>query len=65
MRFLVTGGAGYIGSITAQHLLGLGHEVVVLDDFCTGHRAAVPEGARLVDGRGRVIDAPRRGFTHF
>lgn len=56
MRTLVTGGAGYIGSVTAKHLLDRGHEVVVLDDLSTGHRSAVPEGAELVVGR--VQDAP-------
>jgi UDP-glucose 4-epimerase len=48
MKLLVTGGAGYIGSIVAQQLLAAGYEVTVLDDLCRGHRAAVPEGARFV-----------------
>lgn len=48
MNLLVTGGAGYIGSVTAQALLAAGHGVVVVDDLSTGHRGAVPEGARLV-----------------
>lgn len=48
MRLLVTGGAGYIGSIVARHLLSGGHEVVVLDNLSRGHRQAVPEGAKLV-----------------
>ena len=47
MRILVTGGAGYIGSTTAESLLAAGHDVTVLDDLSTGHRAAVPDGARL------------------
>src|SRR5947208_14777670 len=45
MRVLVTGGAGYIGSVSTELLLAEGHEVVILDDLSTGHRAAVPEGA--------------------
>jgi UDP-glucose 4-epimerase len=49
MKLLVTGGAGYIGSIVAQQLLADGHEVVVLDDLSRGHRQAVPEGARLIE----------------
>jgi UDP-glucose 4-epimerase len=49
MKLLVTGGAGYIGSIVVQQLLAGGHEVVVLDDLGRGHRQAVPEGARLVE----------------
>jgi UDP-glucose 4-epimerase len=48
MKLLVTGGAGYIGSIVARHLLTGGHVVVVLDNLSRGHRAAVPEGAELV-----------------
>jgi UDP-glucose 4-epimerase len=44
---LVTGGAGYVGSISVAALLAEGHGVVVLDDLTTGHRAAVVEGARL------------------
>jgi UDP-glucose 4-epimerase len=49
MRLLVTGGAGYIGSIVAQQLLETGHEVAVLDNFSRGHRAAVPADARLIE----------------
>ena len=48
MKLLVTGGAGYIGSIVARQLLAAGHEVVVLDNLERGHREAVPRQARLV-----------------
>jgi UDP-glucose-4-epimerase GalE len=41
MRILVTGGAGYIGSLTARHLADAGHSVVVMDDLRSGHPAAV------------------------
>lgn len=66
MRLLVTGGAGYIGSIVARQLLAAGHEVVVLDNLERGHRAAVPEAAELIvvdlrDAEG-VADAVRDGF---
>jgi UDP-glucose 4-epimerase len=44
-RVLVTGGAGYVGSVSVAALLEAGHEVVILDDLTTGHRAAVHEGA--------------------
>jgi UDP-glucose 4-epimerase len=45
MRILVTGGAGYIGSVVTAQLLAAGHEVVVVDDLSTGHPDAVPQGA--------------------
>jgi UDP-glucose 4-epimerase len=48
VKLLVTGGAGYIGSIVATQLLAAGHEVTVLDNLSRGHRAAVPADARLV-----------------
>jgi len=48
MRILVTGGAGYIGSITVRTLLEAGHEVVVLDSLERGHAEAVDERAELV-----------------
>jgi len=50
MRFLVTGGAGYIGSITTRTLLDAGHECVVLDTLERGHRAAVDERAIFAEG---------------
>ena len=48
MKLLVTGGAGFIGSIVATYLLADGHQVVVLDNLDRGHREAVPAGAELV-----------------
>ena len=45
MRVLVTGGAGYIGSVVAAQLVAAGHEVAVLDDLSTGFADAVPAGA--------------------
>ncbi|MBM3322856.1 UDP-glucose 4-epimerase GalE [candidate division WOR-3 bacterium] len=50
MRVLLTGGAGYIGSVTTQLLVRAGHGVTVLDNLSYGHRAAVADSARLVVG---------------
>ncbi len=49
MKLLVTGGAGYVGSVNAAHLVDAGHDVTVLDDLSTGHRDAVPDGAAFVE----------------
>ena len=50
MRLLVTGGAGYIGSVNAAMAVSGGHEVTVLDDLSTGHADAVPAGAAFTEG---------------
>lgn len=47
MRILVTGGAGYIGSVTCELLASRSHHVAVVDDLSRGHRAAVPDGVEL------------------
>jgi UDP-glucose 4-epimerase len=49
MNILVTGGAGYIGSATAEALLQAGHSVTVYDSLVTGHRQAVPARAQFVE----------------
>lgn len=68
-RYLVTGGAGYVGSVVAAHLLEAGHRVTVLDDLSTGFRAGVPEGAAFVEGRiqdaARLLDGDYDGVLHF
>lgn len=48
MNIFVTGGAGYIGSATAEALVKAGHAVTVFDSLVTGHRAAVPTGAEFI-----------------
>ncbi|MER5884651.1 UDP-glucose 4-epimerase GalE [Streptomyces sp. NPDC001941] len=68
-KYLVTGGAGYVGAVVAAHLIGAGHEVTVLDDLSTGFRAGVPEGAAFVEGRvqdaDRHLDPSYDGVLHF
>src|SRR4051812_39746712 len=50
MKILVTGGAGYIGSICVEQLLDAGHTVTVFDNLTEGHRAAVDPRATLLQG---------------
>ncbi|RPJ84838.1 MAG: NAD-dependent epimerase/dehydratase family protein, partial [Acidobacteria bacterium] len=50
MNLLITGGAGYIGSIAAELAVEAGHGVVVIDDLRAGNRAAVPPSCPFVEG---------------
>jgi UDP-glucose 4-epimerase len=70
VKLLVTGGAGYIGSVVTALLLDAGHDVVVLDDLSTGHQAALPGGAQFVRGRvheviGDVLTPDFDAVLHF
>lgn len=65
VRVLVTGGAGYVGSVTAEALLRAGHDVLVFDDLSGGHRAAVPERAAFVQGDLREPSAIRAAVERF
>ncbi len=73
MAILVTGGAGYIGSIVTEELLQRGHRVIVFDSLRTGHRAAVPNAAAFVLGdladrtavRALFDSAPIDAVMHF
>jgi len=72
VKLLVTGGAGYVGSIVSRQLLGAGHEVVVLDSLERGHRAAVAPAAEFVHGDLRdpatvseTVSAGFDGVLHF
>jgi UDP-glucose 4-epimerase len=66
MKLLVTGGAGYIGSVCAARLRGAGHDIAVLDSLGRGHREAVPEGVEFLQVDLQDLDATRgalaRGF---
>jgi UDP-glucose 4-epimerase len=58
VRILITGGAGCLGSNLTERYLEAGHQVAILDNFATGHRAALPEGhAGLAVIEGSVADA--------
>jgi UDP-glucose 4-epimerase len=65
VKLLVTGGAGYIGSVVARLLLDAGHEVVVLDDLSTGYAEALPPDATFVQARiqdAATVLTPDSGF---
>lgn len=50
MKVLVTGGAGYVGSVCAHVLVEAGHDVTIIDNFTTGNREAIAPGATVVEG---------------
>ncbi|WP_306204795.1 UDP-glucose 4-epimerase GalE [Actinoplanes sp. RD1] len=65
MKLLVTGGAGYVGSVTSRLLLEAGHEVTVLDNLSNGHREAVAPGATFVEADikdAATVLTPEAGF---
>ena len=66
MKLLVTGGAGYIGSVVSLQLVEAGHEVTVLDNLYKGHEVAVPEGAKFVQtdllDAGRLTESLADGY---
>jgi UDP-glucose 4-epimerase len=57
VKLLVTGGAGYVGSVCAKVLVEQGHQVVIVDDLSTGNADAVPDGVEFVDGD--MVDVAR------
>lgn len=70
MKLLVTGGAGYIGSVVTSQLIDAGHEVTVLDDLSTGHREAIPDGvdfihARIHDSHDHLLGRGFEAVLHF
>ncbi|MFN0070844.1 MAG: UDP-glucose 4-epimerase GalE [Chloroflexota bacterium] len=62
MNILVTGGAGFIGSVVTEELVRAGHRVVVFDNLSQGHRAAVHSDAQFIEGDLRDEAAVQRAF---
>ncbi|MBR2374153.1 MAG: UDP-glucose 4-epimerase GalE [Lentisphaeria bacterium] len=64
-KVLVTGGAGYIGSVCTEYLIEHGYEVTVFDALFTGHRSAVAPGVEFIHGdladREKIIDVCKKG----
>jgi len=69
VKLLVTGGAGYIGSVVTALLLEAGHDVTILDDLTTGHEDGVPSQASLIEGRvhdaAGLLDPSYEAVLHF
>lgn len=65
MRVVVTGGAGYIGSVVSEVLLADGHQVLVVDNLVKGHRDAVPEAAEFARLDVLDVDGLARAMTGF
>ncbi len=73
MNIFITGGAGYIGSATAETLLHNGHSVTIYDSLVTGHRAAVPAGAQFIQAdlgdsvvlQSALLSQPYDAVMHF
>ncbi len=63
MRVLVTGGAGYIGSVVVEELVASGHEVTVYDDLSKGHRGSITPGATFVQANLLDTDFLRRTLS--
>ena len=61
LKLVVTGGAGYVGSVCAARLVEAGHQVTVVDDLSTGHADAVHPGARFVEGDAAEVAADLLG----
>jgi UDP-glucose 4-epimerase len=56
VRILITGGAGCLGANLVERLVTAGHEILVIDNFATGHRAALPEITAVQILEGTIVD---------
>ena len=67
MRILITGGAGCLGSNLVEHLLPLGHQILVIDNFATGRREVLPKMAGLQVLEGSIADGAlvERAFREY
>lgn len=68
MRILITGGAGCLGSNLTEHYLANGHDVLVIDNFATGHRGSLPDAhprLRVIEGSVVDRDAVAVAFLDF
>ena len=62
MKTVITGGAGFIGSHLSEHLIAIGHDVIVIDNLSSGKRENVPDGAQLVHADVRDSSALQHAF---
>lgn len=67
MRILITGGAGCLGTSLVDHWLPMGHEILVVDNFVTGHRGSLPDhmGLTVVEGSITDVEQVERLFSTF
>ena len=65
MKLVVTGGAGYVGSVCAAVLIEKGHDITIIDNFSTGNRSAVHPSATLVEGDVKDVIGDVIGSDHF
>jgi len=64
-KYLVTGGAGFIGSNISKELVGLGHEVTVFDNFSTGKKEnleKIPDKIKIIEGDLRDLELVKKAF---
>src|SRR5687768_4187299 len=65
MKLLVTGGAGYVGSVCARYLIEHGHDVTIVDNLSTGNVDSLPESATFIEGNVRDVAGDVLGSAAF